>query len=105
MKEFSNTRNMSADDRAQLKSAITYFTNQKKRMNYARHKESNLPIGSGVTEAACKVIVKQRLCSSGMRWAKTGATIVLALRSLAYSEGRWEQFWKKAEQHGLSLAA
>ena len=105
MTEFSETRNMSAADREQLKSSITYFTNQKKRMAYARHKANNLPIGSGVTEAACKVIVKQRLGGSGMKWAKTGASVVLALRSLAYSEGRWEQFWKKVEHHGLSLAA
>ena len=105
MKEFSETRNMTADARDQLKTAITYFTNQKERMRYARHAENNLPIGSGVTEAACKVIVKQRLGGSGMRWAKPGATIVLSLRSLVYSDGRWNQFWKKVDQHGLSLAA
>ena len=107
MKEFSETHKMSKEDRDHLKNAITYFTNQNKegRMNYAEQKENNLPIGSGITEAACKVIVKQRLGGSGMRWAKAGASIVLTLRSLAYSEGRWNQFWKKVEQHGLSLAA
>ncbi len=38
------------------------------RMSYARNVEANIPIGSGVTEAACKMLVKQRLCNSGMRW-------------------------------------
>jgi len=41
-------------------------------MNYAMHTEKNLPIGSGVTEAACKTLVKQRLCGLGMRWKDQG---------------------------------
>jgi len=28
---------------------------------------------SGVTEAACKTVIKQRLCCSGMRWKEAGA--------------------------------
>jgi hypothetical protein len=31
-------------------------------MDYSTHIEKDLPIGSGVTEAACKTLVKQRLC-------------------------------------------
>jgi len=105
MKEFSKVSKMPSTARADLKTAITYFSNQMKRMKYARHVEDKLPIGSGVTEAACKVIVKQRLGGSGMKWAKPGASIVLSLRTLAYTERRWEEFWRKADQHGLSLAA
>jgi hypothetical protein len=46
-----------------VQSAITYFANQSGagRMDYAARVAANEPIGSGVTEAACKVIVKQRL--------------------------------------------
>jgi len=29
-------------------------------MNYAQYREKKYPIGSGVTEAACKTLVKQR---------------------------------------------
>lgn len=105
MQKFSKASKMPSTSRESLGSAITYFTNQKMRMKYARHAADQLPIGSGVTEAACKVIVKQRLGGSGMKWAKPGASIVLALRTLVYSEGRWETFWRKADQHGLSLAA
>jgi hypothetical protein len=53
-----------------------------------------------VTEAACKTLVKQRLCASGMRWKHTGATIILSLRSLANTAGRWNQFWQKIDQSG-----
>ncbi len=93
------------EKRDSLEQAITYFENQKKRMNYSRNIDNNLPIGSGVTEAACKVLVKQRLCGSGMRWKEKGAAAVLALRALSYTEGRWKQFWQKIDVAGVSLAA
>src|SRR6516164_3553698 len=62
-----------------VRRAITYFTNQSGagRMDYAARVAKNEPIGSGVTEAACKVIVKQRLCGSGMKWKESGAAAVL----------------------------
>ncbi len=34
----------------------------------ARHIKENLPIGSGVTEAACKTLVEQQMCISSSRW-------------------------------------
>ncbi len=70
-------------------------------MNYWEHIENNLPIGSGVTEAACKTLVKQRLCCSGMRWKNKGAKIVLSLRALIQTSGRWQQFWNKIDQYGI----
>ena len=45
-------------------------------MDYSTHIEKDLPIGSGVTEAACKTLVKQRLCGSGMRWKNKGAKVI-----------------------------
>ena len=71
------------------------------QMHYARYVENAIPIGSGVTEAACKTLVKQRLCSSGMRWTPQGAQIILSLRALALTETRWEQFWQKINQYGV----
>ena len=88
-----------------LESAITYFENHKSQMNYAQAVEDNLPIGSGVTEAACKTVVKQRLCNSGMKWIEKGAGIVLSLRTLVLTNGRWKQFWDKINQYGLPLIA
>ena len=82
-----------------LNKAISYFTNQKSRMNYYALVNQDLPIGSGVTEAACKMIVKQRLCQSGMKWNEKGASIILSLRTLERSS-RWEQFWAKISQYG-----
>jgi len=104
MKEFRN-RHIGPERRELLDSAITYFENNKKIMKYSDHLDNNLPIGSGVTEAACKLIVKQRLCNSGMRWKEKGAAAVLSLRTLSYSEGRWGQFWQKIDANGYSLGA
>ncbi len=87
--------------------AITYFANQSKagRMDYASRVSANEPIGSGVTEAACKVLVKQRLCGSGMKWGEPGAAAVLSVRCLTYTTGRWSQFWSKIDRHGFPVAA
>jgi hypothetical protein len=87
--------------------AITYFTNQSQagRMDYAARVAAHEPIGSGVTEAACKVIVKQRLCGSGMRWKEGGAAAVLSLRCLSYTRERWGQFWSKIDRWGFPVAA
>lgn len=86
-----------------LKAAMTYFhnNNEKCRMTYAENVAANQPIGSGVTEAACKTIVKQRLCQSGMRWKEKGAGVILSLRTLAKSTGRWEQFWNNVNRFGF----
>ena len=73
--------------------AVTYFTNNHHLMNYQQALKHNWPIGSGVTEAACKTLVKQRLCGSGMRWKSAGAEVLLETRSLIQSKGRWEQLW------------
>jgi hypothetical protein len=81
-------------------SAWTYFNNHRHQMDYPGFLAENLPIGSGVTEAACKSLVKQRLCASGMRWKTKGAKIVLSLRALTNTAGRWAQFWQKIDQFG-----
>ena len=81
-------------------SAWTYFNNHRHQMHYPEFVAAGLPIGSGVTEAACKTLVKQRLCASGMRWKDKGAKIVLSLRALTQTVGRWAQFWEKIDQFG-----
>jgi hypothetical protein len=96
-------RKFSKTNRETVEAAVTYFTNNGHRMDYATHVTQQHPIGSGVTEAACKVIVKKRLCGAGMRWKEHGASIVLTLRCLRYSDGRWQQFWQKIDRYGFTL--
>jgi hypothetical protein len=94
-------------DHEDVAAAITYFTNQSKagRMDYPPLVAASVPIGSGVTEAACKVLVKQRLCGSGMKWKEPGAAAVLSLRCLTYTTERWGQFWARIDRSGFPVAA
>lgn len=104
---FKNAKQWQEKKKKSLAAAITYFrnNNEKSRMNYSESVAANHPIGSGITEAACKTIVKQRLCQSGMRWKDKGAGVILSLRALVHSTGRWEQFWQKVNQYGFPIAA
>jgi hypothetical protein len=99
--EQAHTRKMTPEQSKDLQECITYFGNHLHQMRYATYLEKGMPIGSGVTEAACKTLVKQRLCCSGMRWTPAGAQIVLSLRALALTESRWDQLWQKINQYGV----
>lgn len=88
----------------ELGKAVKYFSNQLNRMNYSKYRQKNFPIGSGITEAACKTLIKQRLCKSAMQWKTRGAKVVIALRALVQTTGRWRQFWELINQHGLAYS-
>lgn len=88
-----------------LTAAVTYFRNHQHQMNYALYQKRRYPIGSGVTEAACKTVIKQRLCCSAMRWKETGAAAILSLRTLVLTSTRWNQFWNKLNQYGFPVTS
>ena len=52
--------------RKKIARELKYFRRNRHRMRYAALKEQGLPIGSGVTEAACKTLATQRMKRSGM---------------------------------------
>jgi len=92
-----NKRPLGSKASEQVRKEMAYFKNNAALMNYARFKRNGWPIGSGPVEAACKTIVKQRLCCSGMRWTNQGGQAVLDIRSLIQA-GRWESFWEHAQK-------
>jgi len=63
-------------------------------MNYASYIQRHLPTGSGPTEAACKTIVKERMCRSGMRWNRERAKEVLTIRAISKFK-QWDTTWKE----------
>lgn len=75
----------------------TFFARNKHRMTYADFRRRGLPIGSGIVEAACKSIVKNRMCRSGMRWTRKGGQHILRLRTHIKS-GHWDDFWDAHKQ-------
>jgi hypothetical protein len=78
--------------RQAIHKALAYFREHCHRMGYADLRAHNLPLGSGVVEAACKTLVSQRLKRSGMRWRTAGGQAILTFRALCQSE-RFERAW------------
>lgn len=78
-----------------IRLARGYFRSHRHRMRYPQFRRMGLAIGSGPVEAACKVIVGQRLKRAGMRWSHDGADHILALRCLV----------KNGEHHKLQHLA
>jgi len=72
---------------------IHYFEGNKERMRYAAFRAEGCFIGSGVVEAACRIVVGQRLKNSGMFWSMRGANSIMALRCAILSN-RFEDFWE-----------
>ena len=90
----ASRRAMSPATREALEKTATYFRNNVGRMDYAGYAAAGLPLGSGVTEAGCKLLVKKRLCGPGMSWGFRMAGHLLKLRALAHSAGgRWQSLW------------
>jgi len=79
---------------AEFRRAYKYLQARRGHLRYAEYRRQGLPIGSGVTEAACKTVYTQRLKLSGMRWKKAGAQTILTLRVILLS-GVWEQVYER----------
>ncbi len=60
-----------------LATELAYFRRHRHRMHYAEAQAQNLPLGSGVVEAACKTLATQRMKRSGMRWRHRGGQAIL----------------------------
>lgn len=83
---------------ARLAPHLTYLENNAWLMRYARLRAVGLPVGSGVTEGACKSVIKMRTNGGGQRWRPRGLTAVLTLRALYRSE-RLPRFWANFAAH------
>ncbi|MGH8611521.1 MAG: hypothetical protein ACREYF_05620, partial [Gammaproteobacteria bacterium] len=78
--------------RTRIGQVLGYFRRHRHRMRYAEARAQNLPVGSGIVEAACKTLATQRMKRSGMRWRHDGGQAILTFRALAQSE-RFKQAW------------
>jgi hypothetical protein len=82
--------------------AITYFTHNQHRMDYARFRQQGYFIGSGTVESAGKQIVGLRLKRAGARWTEDGALTTAKARA-AWLSGTWDVLASK--RAALPLAA
>lgn len=95
LRELSSRKNAGRKGGLEIEKAMQYFQNNEWRMDYAGYRGKNYPIGSGVMEAACKSLVKTRMCGNGMQWTREGAQKVLNLRAAILSGNAWINFWNK----------
>lgn len=72
--------------RKAIERELRYFRRNRPKMAYAKVTEQNMPIGSGVVEAANKTLVTVRMKRAGARWSIPGGQAVLTFRALAKSD-------------------
>ena len=77
--------------------AYSYIKKRTQWMRYHSYKRQKLPRGSGITEAACKVVFTQRLKRSGMSWTIAGGQVIVDLRVL-----RLSRVWNEVHQRYLA---
>jgi len=75
---------------AAYRKAYGYLRDHMAHLDYTEYRRDHLPIGSGVTEAACKTVFSQRLKRSGMAWSEAGGQRIVDLRVIHLS-GVWSQ--------------
>lgn len=83
-------RKMTRAQKTEFWKAYNYLRRHRRWMDYAGYRQRGLPIGSGVTEAACKTVFTQRFKRSGMRWHRETGQVILDLRVIHLS-GIWDE--------------
>ena len=82
--------------------AVTYFTNNRHRMDYPTYRAQGYQIGSGTVERAAKQIGTQRMKVPGARWNPPSARRVAKARA-AFLSGQWDTIAQRRTH--LPLAA
>jgi hypothetical protein len=86
-------RMMLGKRRKQYRDASNYLRKRIRFLDYSQYRANHLPIGSGVTEAACKTVFTQRLKQSGMTWKLDGGQWIVDLRVIQLS-GVWSEAYQ-----------
>ena len=73
--------------------AYGYLQDHARHLDYMSYRGNHLPIGSGVTEAACKTVFTQRMKQSGMTWKGGSGQWIVDLRVI-YLSGVWSEVYQ-----------
>jgi hypothetical protein len=84
---------VSAAKREQYRAAYAYLRKRMRWLDYVGYRRDHLPIGSGVTEAACKTVFTQWMKQSGMTWKASGGQWIVDLRVIHLS-GVWSEVYQ-----------
>jgi len=83
--------------------AVTYFTNNRHRMDYPDYRAKGYQIGSGTIESGCKQIVSQRLKIAGAIWDLDNVIKTAKARAALLSD-QWDIVTSRREHLSLPLA-
>jgi hypothetical protein len=87
----------SAAAQAKWQEVRNYAWKNRHRTAYPTYRARGWDIGSGPTEAGCKLI-QGRVKGTGMRWEKVRSAEVAALKALyASGMGLWDAFWQQRQ--------
>lgn len=64
---------------------LTFFENNRQRMQYKTYLAKGYMVGSGSIESRCKQLVQRRLHEGGMHWREATAEAILAIRACLQS--------------------
>ena len=96
--QFHGRKTWGKEQEKEYQEAYNYLLRHSKEMKYSAYRRAGLPIGSGVTEAGCKVVFTQRFKQSGMTWGLEGGEVILRLR-LAELSGVWDEVYREYLNH------
>lgn len=82
---------------------VTFFTNNKKRMDYAHFRREGYFIGSGTIESAAKRLGELRLKEAGARWTRNGAVHTAKARA-AWLGKQWMPIISRRSSKSTPLA-
>ncbi len=74
--------------------ALEYFGDHAPRMRYPEFARAGWPVGSGMVESACTLVVAARPKGAGMCWGGIGCPSVATLRAV-HRFGPWDRFWQR----------
>ena len=80
LNEMKESRDTKVSNKDSAQKEINYFKNNKWRMQYDLYRAKGYPIGSGLVEGNCKLVVGKRFKGNGMRWKKKDNEAVLDVR-------------------------
>lgn len=78
---------------------IAYFENHASKIRYATARKCGFPLGSGITEGACKSVITVRFKRSGQRWFESGVSSCLHLRTMYLNQRLMPSFHRFLQQH------
>lgn len=86
---------MTPAQREKLAKEVGYFEGQAHRMDYAKGKRRQQPVGSGAIESTCRQY-QVRFKRAGQFWSLPGDESLLALETL-HRNGRWPLLFAHAK--------